>query len=193
MELGNASSILAWRIPWAEEPARLQSMGSQRVRHDWVANNSNSLQCVCSVAKSRPTLATPWTVARQTPPFMGFPRREYWSGLLFPPPGYLPDPGMEHRSPALQTDSGFDPWVGKIPWKRAWQPTPVFLPGKSHKRRSLAGYSPWGCKTVGHDWAAKCNLQWVLLAARPVWDRDKGLASQARAVRSHPPLHPSGC
>ena len=40
----------------------------------------------------------------------------------------------------------FDPWVGKIPWRRAWQPTPVLLPGESHRQRSLAGYSPWGCK-----------------------------------------------
>ena len=39
---------------------------------------------------------------------------------------------------------GFDPWVGKIPWKRKWQLTPVFLPEKSHRQRSLAGYSPWG-------------------------------------------------
>ena len=37
----------------------------------------------------------------------------------------------------------FDPWVGKIPWRRAWQPTPVLLPGESHRQRSLAGYSPW--------------------------------------------------
>ena len=36
---------------------------------------------------------------------------------------------------------GFDPWVGKIPWRRAWQPTPVFLPGESHEKRSLASYS----------------------------------------------------
>ena len=36
--------------------------------------------------------------------------------------------------------------VGKIPWRRKWQPTPVFLPGESHGQRSLAGYSPWGCK-----------------------------------------------
>ena len=35
----------------------------------------------------------------------------------------------------------FDPWVGKIPWRRAWQPTPVFLPGKSHRQRRLAGCS----------------------------------------------------
>ena len=41
---------------------------------------------------------------------------------------------------------GFDPWVGKIPWRRARQPTSVFLPGKSHGQRSLGGYSPWGHK-----------------------------------------------
>ena len=38
----------------------------------------------------------------------------------------------------------FDPWVGKIPWRRKWQLTPVFLPGESHAQRSLVGYSPWG-------------------------------------------------
>ena len=41
---------------------------------------------------------------------------------------------------------GFNPWVRKIPWRRAWQPTPVFLPGESQGQRSLAGYSPWGHK-----------------------------------------------
>ena len=40
----------------------------------------------------------------------------------------------------------FYPLVRKIPWRRAWQPTPVFLPGESHRQRSLAGYSPWGHK-----------------------------------------------
>ena len=42
------------------------------------------------------------------------------------------------------TDSEFSPWVEKIPWRRKWQPIPVFLPGKFHGQRSLAGYSPWG-------------------------------------------------
>ena len=37
-------------------------------------------------------------------------------------------------------------WVEKIPWRRKWQPTPVFLPGESHGQRSRAGYSPWGYK-----------------------------------------------
>ena len=41
---------------------------------------------------------------------------------------------------------GFDPWVGKIPWRRAWQPTAVFLPGESHGQWGLVGYSPWGHK-----------------------------------------------
>ena len=41
---------------------------------------------------------------------------------------------------------GFDPWVRKIPWRRKWWPTPLFLPGKSHRQRSQVGYSPWGRK-----------------------------------------------
>ena len=41
-------------------------------------------------------------------------------------------------------ETWFNPWVGKIPWRRVWQPTPEFLPGDSHGQRSLAGYSPWG-------------------------------------------------
>ena len=49
--------------------------------------------------------ATPWTVAYQAPPSMGFSRQECWSGLLFPSPGDLPDPGIEPRSPALQADA----------------------------------------------------------------------------------------
>jgi len=44
-------------------------------------------------------------------------------------------------------DTWFDSWVRKIPWRRKWQPTPVFLPGESQGQRSLAGYSPWGHKS----------------------------------------------
>ena len=49
---------------------------------------------------------------------------------------------MVKNLPAMRL--GSDPWVGKIPWRRAWQPTPVFLPGEFHGQRSLVGYSPWG-------------------------------------------------
>ena len=49
----------------------------------------------------------------------------------------------------------FNPWVRKIPWRRKWQPTPVFLSGKFHEQRSLAGYSPWSYKRVGHHLVIK--------------------------------------
>ena len=55
----------------------------------------------CLVAKSCPTQATPWPVARQVPLFMAFSRQEYWSELPFPSPGDLPDPGIEPVSPEL--------------------------------------------------------------------------------------------
>ena len=85
--------ILAWRIPWTEEPGGLQSIWSQRIRHDW-----SNLAC---------------------------------------------------------THVYVDYRVGKIPWKRKWQPTPIFLPGKSHGQRSLAAYSLWGHKRVAHNLATK--------------------------------------
>ena len=47
---------------------------------------------------------------------------------------------------------GFDPWVGKIPWRSTWQSTPVFLPGESHRERSLVGCSPQHHR-VGHNWS----------------------------------------
>ena len=56
----------------------------------------------CSVVSNS---ATPWTVAPQAPLSMGFSRQEYWSGLPCPPPGDLPNPGIEPRSPTLQADS----------------------------------------------------------------------------------------
>ena len=44
----------------------------------------------------------------------------------------------------------FNPWVGKMPWRKKWQHTPGFLPRQSHGQKSLASFSPWGCR-VGHD------------------------------------------
>ena len=70
------------------------------------------------VTKSCPTLATQWTVACQIPLSMGFPRQEYWSGLPFPSPGDLWDPGIEPRSPTLQ--------VGSLPAESPGKP-PIYL------------------------------------------------------------------
>ena len=55
----------------------------------------------------------------------------------------------------------------KIPWKRKWQPTPVFLPGKFHGQRNLVGYSPWACKRARHDLATKqCEEMILFLLCR---------------------------
>ena len=128
-EMVTHSSILAWRIPWRVEPGRLQSMGSQRVEHDWVTSHSlhfvgkieygkwlfqysvnlcfNNILTAGGngvVTKSCPALVTPWTIACQAPLSMVFSRQEFWSGLLFPSPGDLPNPGIKPRFPALQAD-----------------------------------------------------------------------------------------
>ena len=63
------------------------------------------------------------------------------------PPANAGDIGSIHGSISWDT--------GKILWRRKWQPTPVFLPGKSHGPRSLAGYRSWGCKRVRHNFATK--------------------------------------
>ena len=71
--------------------------------------------CVCVKSLSRVRLfATPWTVAYQAPPSMGFSRQEYWSGLPFPFPGDLPDPGIEPGSPAFQADALTSEPPGKL-------------------------------------------------------------------------------
>ena len=116
------SNIPAWRIPRIEEPGGLQSM-VHRVGHDWSDQaavtaliNSYLLNEKLDDAKHHMSLkkekkvkllshirlfATPWTVAYQAPPSMGFSRQEYWSGLPFPSPGDLPDPRFEPGSPTL--------------------------------------------------------------------------------------------
>ena len=84
-----------------------------------------------------------WTVVYQASLSMGSSRQEYWSGLPYPSAGELPDSACQWgRCKRL----GFNPWVWKIPWKRKWKPTPVFLRGESHGQRGLVGYSPRGHK-----------------------------------------------
>ena len=75
----------------------------------------------------------------------------------------------------MQENPGFDPWVGKIHWKRKWQPTPVLLPGKSRGQRSLVGYSPWGRKesdaTEATEHRRGTHMAVALASASPViWD-----------------------
>ena len=69
--------------------------------------------CGSLVTKLCLTLATPWTVAHYAPLSMGFSRQEYWSGWSFPPPGDLPNPGIEPVSSALQANSLLSEAPGK--------------------------------------------------------------------------------
>ena len=66
--------------------------------------NSGTNNILSELSRVR-LFATPWTIAYQAPPSMGFSRQEYWSGLPFPSPGDLPDPGIEPGSPAFQADA----------------------------------------------------------------------------------------
>ena len=85
----------------------------------------------------------------------------FWRSIHIPVPEISLSPFFPPGSPSwlrwqricLQCSRpGFDPWVRKIPWRREWQPTLVFLPEKSRGQRSLVVYSPWGHR-VRHDWA----------------------------------------
>ena len=90
-------------------------MGWQRVRHDLAAEQQ---QCARAEShQSCPTLRDSMDIARQAPLSMGFSRHEYWSGVPFPPPGDLPNPGMEPRSATLQAHSLRSEPPGKPPEK----------------------------------------------------------------------------
>ena len=92
---------------------------------------------------------TSWTAAHQAPPSMGFSRQEYWSGLPFPSPGDLPDPGIEPRSPALQADALTSEPPGK-PWTWVWANSwRLWSTGKPGMLQSM------GLQRVGHNWATE--------------------------------------
>ena len=59
------------------------------------------------------------------------------------------------KNPPAMRETGFDLWVGKIPWRRAWQPTPVFLPGESPWTEEAGGLQSIVPQRVGHDWMTK--------------------------------------
>ena len=113
--------------------------------------------------------ATPWTVARQAPPSMGFSRQEYWNGLPFPSPGDLPNPGIELMSPALQADA-----LTSEP------------PGKQEVKLGLKSSSPNSPLSVLSTILVSANLpdhdnhllstsgigpRWVLRWTRQIWER----------------------
>ena len=115
-----------------------------------------------------------WTRTTNFLFFFHFPSEAAVEDIIFPSAHH--SPGIRVKwSPLGQTvkhlptmqQTGFDPWVGKILWRRKWQPTPVLLPGKSHGWRSMVGYSPWGHKES--DTTEQLHLVLVLEA---LWKED---------------------
>ena len=74
-------------------------------------------------------------------PFLDWEDEDLWRRNRLPTPLLLGFPGGSDGK-----ESWVDPWIEKIPWRRAWQPMPVFLPEESRGQRTVVGYSPWGCK-----------------------------------------------
>ena len=119
------SSILAWEIPQTEEPGRLPSMGSQRVGRDWSDLAClDAQECECEFSLF----------------FSGFP-----DGSVSKEFACNAGDHLQCRRPFAMQETicnAGDQSLIPGPWRRKWQPTPMFLPGKVHGHRSLAGYSP---------------------------------------------------
>ena len=121
------SSILAWRSPWTEQPGGLQSIGLQRVGHDWVTNTLfyiHTYICVLYIYTQYIYIHT-------------------------------------HTICLQHGRAGFNPWIRKISWRRAWQPLHYSCLENPHGRRSLVGCSPWGCKqSEATEWLSTYIHTW---------------------------------
>ena len=99
------------------------------------------------------------------------------------PQGFFPG-GSDGKESGCNAGDGFHLWVGKIPWRREWLPTPVFSPREFHGRRSLAGYSLWGHKesdmteqltwTLYADHNQEAQFLWMLWRQQPLRAQSSG-------------------
>ena len=96
-----------------QHPFMIKSPPKSRNRRNIPQHNKSYIWQSESESEVVSDSATPWTVAHQAPPSMGFSRQEYWSGVPFPSPGDLPDPGIKPRSPALWAEALTSEALGK--------------------------------------------------------------------------------
>ena len=149
-EMAIHSSTLAWKIPWMEEPGRLQSMWSQRVRHNWATSISLSLKYLSIqllLILFKHTLCP--SIVHSCPEKGGFPG----GSRVKNPPANAGDTGSI-------SGSGISPGEGN------GYPLQYCCLETSHGQRSLVGHSPWGPKRVGHDLMIKqqkhLEKRWIL-------------------------------
>ena len=102
----------------------------------------------------------------------------YWTSMRSTSWGFPGGINVEECHCKRRKRHGFDPWVKNIPWRRAWHPTPVFLPGKVHGQKNLVGYSPWDCR-FRHDCSVlahrvhhrKCWVGWPTSWNQDCWGK----------------------
>ena len=132
--MATRSSVLAWRIPGRGEPGGLLSMESHRVGHDW----SDLAAAAADKGMNKCLLHSHFRGEEQLRAY----QIQIQDILILKLPWWL-----SVKESAFQCRRhGIHSWFRKIPWRREWQLTPVFLPGKSHGQRRLAGHSPWDHK-----------------------------------------------
>ena len=181
------SSTLAWKIPWMEEPGRLQSMVSLSAGHDWVT----SLSLFTFMHWRRKWQPTPVFLPGESQGQRSLLGCRLWGSHRvghdwLPTLVFLGIPGGSAGKAHLQCGrSGFDPWVGKIPWRKEQLHTPVFWPGEFHGL-----HSSWGCR-VGHDgvtftftfsleWGLRIRWHWCHWLENYVWEPCPTGASKSR-------------
>ena len=137
MESLRSIRMIRWNLHFRkihEEDGKERRAGQEAVRNFWEYSGELTCRTRSRIRRWREAAEynkiSHW-IAERSKEWLGFPG------------------GASGKQPACQCRRrrrcGFDPWVGKIPWRRTQQPTPVFLPGESHRQRSLVGYNPQSC------------------------------------------------
>ena len=155
------SSPLAWKIPWMEEPGRLQSMGSLRVGHD----SATSLSLFTFMHWRRKWQPTPVILPEESQGWGSLVGCRLWGRTELDTTEVTQQQQQQMKLKYQNFHGtlgrklferfraiGIIAWtyikICSPTWRRKWQPTPAFLPGKSQGRRNLVGYSPWDHKEL---------------------------------------------
>ena len=134
------SSTLAWRIPWTEEPGRLCPWGRREL------DTTERLHLTPAPTEAAHSDGRKLRLRRG---LSALAQRVLRCRDVSEDRGGFPGDTSACQRRRLKRP-GFNPWVRKIPWRREWQPPPIFLPGESQGQRSLVGYSPRGCRVRDH-------------------------------------------
>ena len=152
---------LMWRVDSLEKTLMLGGIGGRRrrgrQRMRWLDGITDSMDVSLSELWVLVIVREAWRaaihgVAKSGTQLSDWTELNWWYSKGFP----VGISGKEHACQCRRHKRlGLSPWIGKIPWRRVWQPTSIFLPGESHGHRSLVGYSPWGRKS--QTWLKQCR------------------------------------